>query len=967
MGCPDEQDFLDLVAGRWKGDGAAEIERHLDQCARCSALVAGFAALSVTEGEGGGAPLAPGDRVGRYVVLDRLAAGGMGQVHIARDPDLDRKVALKLVRDRNGEPGGSAAQARLLREAQAMARLAHPNVVAIHDVGTLGDRVFMAMELVEGVTLGEWLTAAPREAAAILAVFVQAGRGLAAAHAAGIVHRDFKPANVLVGDDGRVRVTDFGLARARRDPDVIADLARAPTALVGLGTETGAVVGTPLYMAPEQHRGDAIDARTDQFAFCVALYEALHRQRPFRGATADELAAEVLAGRLVPPPASSRVPDRASRAVARGLAVDPADRHATMDALLDKLAAAPRRGRWIAAAAVAAAGVIAAALALVLGRAATPAPSCDGGAAFAAAAWDAPRRVAMRTAFAASGSPRASTVFAEATALLDRRAGDIARAHDASCRATHLTGEQSDAVLDLRASCLDRQREELAALTGLFGRADVAVVGRALDAIYDLPPASECDAARVLAARDAAPPAAAAAKVAQLRRDLAAAGALGLAGKYRESVAAARRIADAARAVGYGPIEASALLRLGKSEITMHDARAAEDGLTSALHAATRAGAETTAADAALSLGYLTGIEMGRQDEGERWLGQGKALVERSGARGRLAADALQLEGLFAREAGRYKEALTAFRAAQDAYRAAHGPGHPNVGLMLSAAGTMMAELGDLAGAQAAHEQALAILEKAYGKDDPDLVVPLVNLGQVVARRGDTRKAIALHERAISLEEAASGADSFGLATPLMNAGGVLGDAGDMAGARRYFERALRIAEKAHGRDHPVALRAIGNLALTYAADGDTGRAAALLEERLARTERTLGRDNPALIDILVNLAGQRQRQRRHSDARALYTRALSVAEHATGPDDPRLIELLNGVAATWRAARRPARAIAPLERALAIAERARLPGPDRAAAQLALAGALRAARRDPARARSLAGQAAALRAKKDQ
>ncbi|HTE49659.1 MAG TPA: serine/threonine-protein kinase [Kofleriaceae bacterium] len=961
MECPDEQDFLDLVEGRWTGDGAAEAERHLDECARCSALVAGFAALSVTLGDDRGAPLAPGDQVGRYVVVDRLGAGGMGQVHVARDPDLDRRVALKLVRDGKGEPGASAAQARLLREAQAMARLAHPNVVAIHDVGTLGDRVFLAMELVDGVTLGEWLTAAPREPAAIIAVFVQAGRGLDAAHAAGIVHRDFKPANVLCGDDGRVRVTDFGLARAPRDPAPSPDLSLSPTALAAPATETGAVLGTPLYMAPEQHLGDAIDARTDQFAFCVALYEALHRQRPFRGATADELALEVLAGHLVPPPASSRVPDRVSRAIARGLAVDPADRHPSMDALLDQLTPAPRRARWIAAAALATAGLVAAALAL--GRAAPPAPSCDGGAAFAARAWDAARRGAMRSAFAASGSPRAGAIATEAAALLDRRAGELARVHDASCRASRVTGEQSDEVLGLRASCLDRQREELAALTGLFARADAAVVARALGAIYDLPPASECDAARVLAARVAAPPAAAAAQVADLRRDLAAAGALGLAGKYRESVEAARRIADAARKIGYGPIEAGALLRLGKSEIAVHDARAAEEALTSALYAATRAGVEATAADAALSLAYLTGIEMGRQDEGERWLGQGKALVERAGARGRLAADALQLEGLFAREAGRYKDALAAFRAAQDAYRAAHGPGHPNVGLMQSAAGTMMAELGDLEAAQAAHEQALATLEAAYGKDDPDLVVPLVNLGQVVARRGDTRQAIALHERAIALEEAATSVDSFGLATPLMNAGSVLGDAGDMPGARRYFERALRIAEKAHGRDHPVALRALGNLALTHAADGNLDRAAALLEERLARTDRTLGRESPALIDVLVNLAQVRQRQRRHTDARALYTRALSIGERATGPDDPRLIELLGGVAATWREARRPARAIAPLERALRIAERAKLPASDRAAAQLALAGALRAARRDPARARRLADQAAALAA----
>ena len=247
--------------------------------------------------------LARGSTVGRYIVLDRLGSGGMGVVFSAFDPELDRKVAVKVLNagDRRKKKAG---RVRLLREAQALAKLNHPNTIAVYDVGTLGESVFLAMEFIAGKTLRGWV-ADKRDRGeldwrAVLDVFMQAGRGLAAAHAAGIVHRDFKPENVMVDLDGRARVLDFGLARPARDTTSSADREdpehSSGTFEVRL-TATGAVMGTPYYMAPEQHRGDAVDERADQFSFCVALWEALFGGRPFRGTSLPDLARCVVRGR----------------------------------------------------------------------------------------------------------------------------------------------------------------------------------------------------------------------------------------------------------------------------------------------------------------------------------------------------------------------------------------------------------------------------------------------------------------------------------------------------------------------------------------------------------------------------------------------------------------------------------------------------------------------------------------------
>ena len=287
-----------------------------------------------------GGDLDPGQVIGHFVIRSRLGEGGMGIVLAAHDPDLDRPVAVKVVKHAVAPP---AYRGRLLREAKVMARIEHPNVIRVYEVGTDRERLFIAMELVDGVTLAKWLASERRPWRAIIDMFLQVGRGLAAVHAAGLVHRDFKPDNVLVDRHGRAKVADFGLARL--DPEhttVSPDLAASLT-------RTGMMVGTPAYMAPEQHFGGDVDARADQYSFCVALREALLGRRVVNIQDADWGA----------------VPRAVRVVVQRGAAVDASERWPSMDALLAALSRATKRravvlGVAAAASIVVAAGVIAA-------------------------------------------------------------------------------------------------------------------------------------------------------------------------------------------------------------------------------------------------------------------------------------------------------------------------------------------------------------------------------------------------------------------------------------------------------------------------------------------------------------------------------------------------------------------------------------------------------------------------------
>jgi len=302
-------------------------------------------------GGGGDDGLKKGDTLGRYLVLGQLGAGAMGVVYAAYDPELDRKIAIKILRPQEGKGDKTRRQERLVREAKAMAKLSHPNVGAIYDVGVHGDQVFLAMEFLSGGTLRAWMAAKKRPASEIVKMFIEVGKGLAGAHAEGLIHRDFKPDNVLLDKNGVPKVVDFGLVRltgaaldrsTTGSMDTIPDdeavaLPLAQTALAANLTRTGALTGTPAYMAPEQFLGKAIDARTDQFAFCIALYEALYGERPFAGETIFAIADTVTQGQVRPMPSNASIPPWVRRVVVKGLQTKPEDRYPSVEAFVAAL------------------------------------------------------------------------------------------------------------------------------------------------------------------------------------------------------------------------------------------------------------------------------------------------------------------------------------------------------------------------------------------------------------------------------------------------------------------------------------------------------------------------------------------------------------------------------------------------------------------------------------------------------
>ena len=369
--CLSDDVVFAYLGGSVLPEQAMEVERHLASCADCCTLVAETAKLLENQTDAtrldfrpptmpsGPTPLTRGTKLGRYEILDVLGRGGMSVVYAAHDSELHRRIAIKVLLSESADARErSVSKSRLLREARAMAAVAHPNVVAIHDVGEWNDEVFVAMELVEGGTLRAWLAKGPHDWRSVVDVFLAAGEGLVAAHRAGLVHRDFKPENVLIGNDGRVRVTDFGIARTAHLGDAALEapesegLRSSPRPDLGTLTATGAASGTPAYMSPEQFRGQASDARTDQFAFCIALHEGLYGVRPFAGRETLAIAREVLAGRVVSPPLDRDVPAELHAILLRGLSLRIEDRFPSLADLLDALrasadavaVAAPARG-----------------------------------------------------------------------------------------------------------------------------------------------------------------------------------------------------------------------------------------------------------------------------------------------------------------------------------------------------------------------------------------------------------------------------------------------------------------------------------------------------------------------------------------------------------------------------------------------------------------------------------------------
>ena len=656
-GCPEEEELLRHLQREPTDPRAEAIEAHIDRCRSCRAVLvalarclpqAGSEGSEGSEGgggegsEGGWAPpgreagrLERGTTLGRYVVLDLLGAGGMGLVYSAYDPDLDRQIALKLLR--SSSSGESPERSiRLQREARAMAQVSHPNVIRVFDVGDFEGQVFIAMELIHGQTLGRWLTAAPRRRREILQVFVGAGRGLAAAHAAGLVHRDFKPDNVLIDRDGRALVTDFGLVRTLEEvegPGVPQRTSRAAEVRL---TRTGALLGTPAYMAPEQHMRRAVDPQADQFAFCVALYEALYGERPFAGETAEALARAAALG-LVQPPTTARVPAWQRAVILRGLAPTPEARHPSMEALLEALTRDPaaawrRRAGWGAAAVgLVVVGVMAH---HVSSPPHHPGQRCAGGARARSAAWGAAGRARVEGAFLAADPARGAEVFEGVATSLAEYATRWAAMYRDACAATRLRGEQSEELLARRLVCLETRKAEFAALARHLTEADAEAVLQARAAAGQLSPIEPCGDVAALAQAPRLPASLEARGEAEvITSRLAEARALTALGKPREAIEAAERARARAEALGHVPLEAEVLLTLGRAQGRARDLQAAQRTLLRAVDRAEAGHLDDVRAEALLELVHALGRDPERRREAHRVGRITLGALERAGKR----------------------------------------------------------------------------------------------------------------------------------------------------------------------------------------------------------------------------------------------------------------------------------------------------------------------------------------------
>jgi eukaryotic-like serine/threonine-protein kinase len=807
----------------------------------------------------GGAVLGRGAAIGRYVVLGLVGRGGMGDVYAAYDPELDRKVAVKLVRtgrqDRRDPTGG---RVRMLREAQAIARLSHPNVIVVFDVGPLGDGVFIAMEYVEGSTLSFWTQSAKRSWRELLETFRAAGCGLAAAHAAGIVHRDFKPDNVLVGRDGQVRVMDFGLARqvwggtARRLPTVSSAPAapegvasapdddedlfstvnfnarHTPPELTGSSerpfdsklTQTGAALGTPAYMAPEQFIGGATDARSDQFSFCVALFEALYGVRPFAGKTLEELRGNVLAGVVAETPAEAKVPSWLRRILLRGLRADPEERYPSMEALLAALSHDPTKAltRRLA---FASAALLAVSLGSVGGlsyRTSHTRPTlCGAGPQKLNGVWEveAPaagrgrgesaRKHAIRAAFVATGKSYADGTFARVRQILDRYVAAWSTMYTDSCEATHLRGEQSAQVLDLRMDCLADRLGRVKALTDVFASANDTVVENAVSAAGALPAIERCADVKLLRAVLPVPDDSSRVAVEAMREEIARVRALGDSGQCLVGAAAGKKLVTDAERLGYGPLEAQAHNALGRFGNECIDPPVAAEHYKKALWAAEASHDDESAAEAAVLLAHLLEGRLGEPAAAMDWIQLGQAILRRLGSgQSRIEIWALQVLGDITSQSEKPDEALALYQRALELEERTLGPDHPEVAGTLNNVAIVLQDAGRLPESIRTFERAVALNEKILGPDNPKVALVVANEGDVLNDLHRYEEALPLNQRALAIWAGAH-TDPFYVAYGTTNVGESLLGLDQARRAASYFEEAIRLYQSSHTPFYPQA------------------------------------------------------------------------------------------------------------------------------------------------------------------
>jgi tetratricopeptide (TPR) repeat protein len=855
--------------------------------------------------------LAPGSSVERYLLIKPLGVGGMGVVYAAYDPELDRKVALKLLRPDQRTPRGHSEREWMLREAQAMARVSHPNVISVYDVGTYENQVFMAMEFIQGTNLSDWLRQAPGHPwQECLRVFQEAGQGLKAAHAAGLVHRDFKPANVLLGDNGRVCVLDFGLARLAREAEAEEE-ARSGEAPSGglLGDEQLALelseasellVGTPQYMAPEQYLINQVDARADQFAFCSALYWALYRKRPFdprqlaRTASATARTARSASKgskeswRLLPPgnaahepPANSPVPAWVRRAVMRGLSLNPDNRFASMGELLEALSQGQRQGQRRRAL-LAVGSTVALAAAGVGLYAFQQSQVCAGSESLAASAWGPQARQQVEAAFTAVGGNLAGDTARRVVSLLDGYSGSWAAMHTEACQATRVRGEQTEELLSLRMVCLERRRQDLAALAGLLATADAKLVEKAVETAAALPSLQPCQDIASLAEQPPLPAdPLARTTIEKLGPQVDQVILLHVAGRAQEAVELARKLEPQVAATAYLPLQAELRTYLGWS--LQH--REAPEGirlLEQSFDAALSSRSDQLALDAVTRMLFVM-ANNGRAAEAVRWGQVARALLQRLGNVQPQALELMGHLGYVALMQGHYKEARDFFEKAHVMAETVLPPDHPKWARVTHARGLAALRLADHPRAIALFTESLKRTEAAKGRWHPELATRHTMLATAYRESGDLNKALEHVLVALVVRRATQGHEHPAVADTLDELGM------DQLALKRYgealgtFREALAIKQKALGEDHPDLSYSYDGIGQALLLNGSAAEAIEPLRKALAYEDaEPQGRamSGFALARALWESGRDRKQAREEArKAREIYVKLESAAQ----------------------------------------------------------------------------------------
>jgi len=803
--------------------------------------------------------------LGRFLVLWQAGAGGMGIVYVAYDPELDRKVAVKLLHPSvSGSDREEIARVRLVREAKAMARLSHPNVCSVYDVGTYRGQVFIAMEFIEGRSLSAWLKEQLRSRGEIIEVFAEAGRGLAAAHREGLAHGDFKPDNVLVDVKGRVRVVDFGFASAQEHGESPRPAGDRTVDLTTQITRTSALTGTPAYLSPEQFEGARGSAQTDQFSFCVSLYEGLYGERPFTGNDVDELRIS-LAGGVPVEPRGRQLPAWLRRILLRGLSRRPSERFADMDALLAELARDPsrRRGRLVASALIVLMLVVAAlAYRWFLMRSLDERQGlCAGAAEELRGVWDEERRARAEKAFLATELPYAGDVWARVVTRLDQHTSAWVKMHTEACQATHLRGEQSAALLDLRMACLQRRLTQTRSLVDVLVEADAGVVENAAQAVAELSLLGPCaDSAALLSASERPLSEEDAAAQASVREQLARARAQLLLARYPEGLELADAALQQAQTLGVPVLVAEAHFVRGELLEGVGDPlarEAIEEGFFAA------EATDNEALTARLSLGLMYG-SMTRFDlaAATLWSRHAGALIRRvddgaSSGRRRLEAEHSSLLGTLHTNEGKLEEAEAEYRRALELHTLEPGDRDLALAGVHNNLGNLLVRRGELVDAGMHLESAVAIYREVLGPHHPKVAVSLNNLGHLATRRQEYEAARGVYAQAYEIFVASAGADHPNVGTVDVNLGEVALCLGELDVATIHYERAWATFRQLFGEDSAPLAFPLTGLGETLLAQGDREAAVVMLERalelrdpgsasELARTRIALAKALPA-------------------------------------------------------------------------------------------------------------------------